>query len=159
MVALACVKVLGSQVESLSSGQHSTMLHFHLWTGVPSGAQTTVWGSISPARSSKIKIGGQGSSEELFESCCKRSWPPAQNLRTKFPSWFIGRRWLDPVPDRNTVVSKLIPRETMWFESVRRGVLDYASNFLPQIIVLELVVWGGAILHHARLHGWKGFWG
>ena len=48
-----------------------------------------------------------------------------------------------------TVVSKInYPRKIIFPELIRRGVIYYAGNFLPQIIFAELIRRGNSVSHY-----------
>ena len=57
---------------------------------------------------------------------------------------------------KTTVVSKIITPENLFFSKlIRRGVIYYAGNSLPQIIFAELIMRGSSVSHYVdRL-----FWG
>ena len=56
----------------------------------------------------------------------------------------------------HTVVSKIItPRLIIFSKLIRRGVIYYAGNFVPQIMFVELIMRGNSVSHYVdRL-----FWG
>ena len=45
-------------------------------------------------------------------------------------------------------IQNYYPRNFIFYELIRRGVIYYAGKFLPQIISFELIMRGNFILHH-----------
>ena len=61
-----------------------------------------------------------------------------------------------PLSGFGTVVSKIIIPEILFFsELIRRGVIYHAGKCLPQIILIELIMWGNSVSHYVD----QLFWG
>ena len=64
------------------------------------------------------------------------------------PAIWVGTSWYRSIQNN-------YPRKIMISELIRRGVIFYAGNFLPQINFVELIMRGNSVSHHVdRL-----FWG
>ena len=73
---------------------------------------------------------------------------------------FVRAKFFCPKQGPNTTVESKIftPEKLLYFsELIRRGVMHYAGNFLPQIIFVELIMRGNSVSHYVdRLFFWGG---
>ena len=93
--------------------------------------------------------------------------PPSKNPLSLVPDQFQGpleiqnfppsEIWPPLIPVSNyRSIQNYYPRIFIFSELIRRGVIYYAGSFLPQIIFVELIMWGNSVSHYVD---WPVFWG